>query len=115
MAAAVIARRGRVLLAQRPSSGLLGGMWEFPNGKVRGTAERGLGKILRKLYQLDVDCAEPLVVVQHGYSHFSVSMHAFRCKALSVPRKKTLRWVPIDELDEYPMGRIDRQIARRLA
>ena len=41
-------------------------------------------------------------------------MHAFRCKALSIPRNKNLRWVPIDELDEYPMGRIDRQIARRL-
>ena len=32
-AAAVIINRGRVLLAQRPPDGLLGGMWEFPNGK----------------------------------------------------------------------------------
>ena len=34
-AAAVIINRGRVLLAQRPPDGLLGGMWEFPNGKSR--------------------------------------------------------------------------------
>ncbi|MDW8228190.1 MAG: A/G-specific adenine glycosylase, partial [Anaerolineales bacterium] len=32
--AAVIRRNGRVLLAQRPSRGLLGGLWEFPGGKV---------------------------------------------------------------------------------
>ena len=32
--AAVIQRDGQVLIARRPSSGLLGGMWEFPGGKV---------------------------------------------------------------------------------
>ena len=33
LAAAVIVKNGRVLLAKRPSKGLLGGMWEFPNGQ----------------------------------------------------------------------------------
>ena len=33
-AAAVIVQKGKVLLAQRPSKGLLGGMWEFPNTRV---------------------------------------------------------------------------------
>ncbi len=32
--AAVIKRNGKILLAKRPSRGLLGGMWEFPGGKV---------------------------------------------------------------------------------
>jgi A/G-specific adenine glycosylase len=32
--AAVIRRKGKVLLAKRPSKGLLGGMWEFPGGKI---------------------------------------------------------------------------------
>ena len=32
--AAVIRRDGQVLIAQRPRGGLLGGLWEFPGGKL---------------------------------------------------------------------------------
>src|SRR5512147_2512180 len=45
-AAGVIIERSRVLLAQRPSKGLLGGMWEFPNGRVNGDPARGVAKAL---------------------------------------------------------------------
>ncbi len=43
-AAGVIVRDGRVLLAQRPSEGLLGGMWEFPNGRVDRGSAGGAGR-----------------------------------------------------------------------
>ena len=33
--AAVIRRNGQVLIAQRPEQGLLGGLWEFPGGKLQ--------------------------------------------------------------------------------
>ena len=106
--------RGRVLLARRPSNGLLGGMWEFPNGRVNGSPARFLGKTIRDAYQLDVRCEEPLGIVEHAYSHFSVSVHAFRCEVKDVPKKRDLRWVPLRALEDFPMGRIDRQIARKL-
>ena len=113
--AGVIVRNGRVLLAQRPSQGLLGGMWEFPNGRVRGKPAASVAKTLRDLYGLEVECSEPLGVVEHGYSHFSISVHAFKCTPVAIPRRKNFKWVPFRQLAEYPMGRIDRQIARKLA
>ena len=103
------------MLAQRPSKGLLGGMWEFPNGKVRGDPVRGLPITLRRLYHLEVQSGDPLGIVEHGYSHFSVSVHAFRCEAVLVPKAHSLRWILLSDLDDFPMGRIDRQIARKLA
>lgn len=113
-AGAVITRRGRVLLAQRPSTGLLGGMWEFPNGKVRGASARALARTVRRLYDLDVHCGELLGVVRHGYSHFTIELHAFHCTADTIPETKNFRWIPIRRLESFPMGRVDRQIARLL-
>lgn len=114
-AAAVIVQRGRVLLAKRPSEGLLGGMWEFPNGKVDGDPLRGLPKAIRAGYGLKVRAGEAVTVVQHAYSHFRVTAHAYRCELVEMSKKENLKWVKISELDELPMGKIDRQIARKLS
>ena len=113
-AAAVIVKRGKVLLARRPSKGLLGGMWEFPNGPVSGDPGRGLAEALSSAYGLSIRAGEPLGEVRHAYTHFTVSVHAFQAEALSVPRNKDLKWVRLDKLSSYPMGKVDRQISRKL-
>jgi len=136
-AAAVIIERGRVLLAQRPSTGLLGGMWEFPNGRVNGDPARELPNALKNGYKLRVrvirsprterrgsdrlshsrsaDKPGELGTVQHGYSHFSVTVHVFQCELISTSKETNLKWVSLNKLQDYPMGKIDRQIARMIA
>ena len=122
-AAAVIMQRGRVLLAQRPSQGLLGGMWEFPNGRVKNDPAAGLPKALKTGYNLRVILKqgqsprkrEELGIVQHGYSHFHVTVHVFRCELLSMPEETNLKWVSLNKLQDYPMGKIDRQIATMIS
>jgi A/G-specific adenine glycosylase len=131
-AAAVIVQRGKVLLAHRPSKGLLGGMWEFPNGRVNGDPASGLPKALKMGYNLRLRVKRdfiaersrrrsrsaldqaPLGIVQHAYSHFSVNVHVFPCELISIPEETNLKWVSLNKLDEYPMGKIDRQIARMI-
>jgi A/G-specific adenine glycosylase len=115
LVAAVIIKRGRVLLAQRPSRGLLGGMWEFPGAQVRGAPARQLADAIRKGYDLKVEGGELLGILRHAYSHFSVTVHAYRCQLLLIPNAKNLRWVRRRDLSQFPMGRVDRQIARKLA
>jgi A/G-specific adenine glycosylase len=127
-AAGVIINNGEVLLAQRPSKGLLGGMWEFPNGRVNGEPAKELAKALKTGYSLKVRLepgeakgrrhpnqgkAKELGIVQHAYTHFKVTVHAFRCELLSEPKDGNLKWVPLDKLNDYPMGKIDRQIAQK--
>jgi A/G-specific adenine glycosylase len=121
-AAAVIIERGRVLLSQRPSKGLLANMWEFPNGRVNGDPAAGLPKALKTGYNLylrvkrstSARMKELLGIVEHGYSHFSVTVHVFPCELVSMPKETNLKWVSLNKLDEYPMGKIDRQIARMI-
>ena len=110
-AAGVVLKKGKVLLAQRPSSGLLGGMWEFPNGRVDGDPAGELAEALRTGYSLKVRKKEALGVVQHAYTHFKVTVHAFQCDLSSMPKAQSLKWVLLKDLDDYPMGKVDRRIA----
>jgi A/G-specific adenine glycosylase len=110
-AAGVIIKGGKVLLAQRPSMGLLGGMWEFPNGRVEGDPAKDLKKVLGLEYRLKVRKKEALGVIQQAYTHFKVTVHVFRCELVSMPGNN-LRWVSIRNLEKYPMGKVDRRIAQ---
>ncbi len=114
-----IANLPHVLLAKRPSSGLLGGMWEFPNGRVNGDPARGLPKALKTGYRLTVRAGEALGVVNHAYTHFSVTVHVFSAKLAETKKEnlrmnENLKWIKLTELEDYPMGKIDRQIARKI-
>jgi len=110
--AGAILKGGRALLVQRPSKGLLGGMWEFPNGRVDGNPARGVVKALKSEYSFKVKKKEALGVIRHAYTHFKVTVHVFRCELLSEPVGANLNWVSVGGLDDYPMGKVDRQIAR---
>lgn len=114
-AAGVIIQRGRVLLAQRPSNGLLGGMWEFPNGRIEQNPAKELTKVLRSGYNLKVQRKEAWGIVQHAYTHFKVDVHFFRCSLLSISNMGDLKWVSIKGLGKYPMGKIDRHIAQKVS
>jgi A/G-specific adenine glycosylase len=119
-AAAVVVRRvgnpprEQVLLAKRPSKGLLGGMWEFPNGRVEGDPRRGLAKALKTGCGLRVRAGEALGVIRHAYTHVRVTVHVFRAELIERSENRNLRWVAMGALGNYPMGSIDRQIARKL-
>jgi len=113
-AAGVIIKRGKVLLFQRPSNGLLGGMWEFPNGRVDDDPVKGVAKTLEAGYSLKVQRKDALGVFQHAYTHFKITVHVFECNLLSTSSDKNLRWILLKELEKYPMGKVDRQIANTI-
>jgi A/G-specific adenine glycosylase len=113
-AAGVIIQRGRVLLAQRPADGLLGGMWEFPNGRVNADPAKELTKVLNAAYRLKIKRKEALGIIQHAYTHFKVTEHVFLCDSTPIPKNRNLKWVRLAELDDYPMGKVDRQIAQKI-
>jgi len=119
--AAVIQRNGHVLITRRPEKGLLGGMWEFPGGKLQENED--LTACLRREIQeelgADVRVADLLGIYRHAYTHFRVTLHAFRCSLEEgEPRPieaSDLRWVAPSDLQGFPMGKIDRQIARDIS
>jgi A/G-specific adenine glycosylase len=120
VSAAVILRDGKVLLARRPSKGLLGGMWEFPGGKIEKdeTLEECLAREILEELDAMIQVGEPFGVYQHAYTHFRITLHAFLCELIQSEPKPLeaaeLAWVSLGSLPQYPMGKVDRQIARKL-
>jgi A/G-specific adenine glycosylase len=118
--AAVIRRKGKVLLAKRPAGGLLGGMWEFPGGKVEEdeTLETCLIREIREELGIRIVVGKTFGIYRHAYSHFRITLHAFLCSVKSGEPKPIkaaeLAWVIPDKLSNYPMGKVDRLIAKRL-
>jgi A/G-specific adenine glycosylase len=119
--AAVIHKRGRVLIAQRPAHGLLGGLWEFPGGKLQPGEDLAscLQREILEELGVPVSIGRQLGVYRHAYTHFRVTLHAFECTLANgsqpQPLEHTgLEWVAPTGLADYPMGKIDRKIAANI-
>ncbi|GBD01264.1 Adenine DNA glycosylase [bacterium HR18] len=108
--------QGQLLIQRRKEDGLLGGLWEFPGGK-RQQDEPLQETCRRELYEelgVQVEITGPLATVRHAYTHFRVTLHAFWCRLLEgtpVSREGLqLRWVTIEELDQYAFPRANRKL-----
>jgi len=75
----VLQHRGSVLLERRPSPGIWGGLWVFPEGP----SER-LKSFCRRNFSVDISSAQKLPVIEHGFTHFRLDILPIRC---SVRRK----------------------------
>lgn len=111
---------GLILIAQRPLDGLLGGLWEFPGGKMEPgeTLPDCLKRELAEELAIEVAVDELFVVVRHAFTHFKITLHVFHCRYLSGPPQKIAvrdwAWVQESELDQYSFGKADREVIRAL-
>jgi A/G-specific adenine glycosylase len=111
---------GRLLLVQRPPDGLLGGLWGFPGGTVRerNALAVALELAIADLIGIEVAVRELLLSFRHAYSHFSITLHAYRCELRAgtpQPLKcAQVRWASPDDLEYYPFPVTDSKVIRFL-
>jgi A/G-specific adenine glycosylase len=76
-----LARRGALLVVQRPANGLLGGLWELPGGDLAAGEPPGAAiiRVLRERVGLAVSDATALGSVEHTFTHLALRLHVFRC------------------------------------
>ncbi|OGF53271.1 MAG: A/G-specific adenine glycosylase [Candidatus Fraserbacteria bacterium RBG_16_55_9] len=120
VAVGVIWKGDRLLVAQRPPEGLLGGLWEFPGGKRKPdeTLEECLLREVHEELGIIIHVKRHLTTVQHGYSHFRVTLHAFECNWRR-GKPQTLgcsdwAWVRINQLGHYAFPRANQKIMEAL-
>ena len=123
-AAALFDGAGRVLITQRPDHKALGGLWEFPGGKVEpGEApEQALVRELKEELDLTVepDALDPFAFASHAYADFHLLMPLYvltRWQGSPTPHPQAaqaLMWVKPQDLRSYPMPPADVVLVDRL-
>jgi A/G-specific adenine glycosylase len=120
MTAALIRdQKRRLLIVARPPKGLLGGLWKFPGGEKRPeeTGEEALRRTVKEETGMGVRVGDPIAVVEHTYSHFRMTLQAFRCSRRTARGSKPSRrvkWVSPRVLSKLPFSRADQKIIEAL-
>ena len=121
-AAALMDSVGRVLIAQRPAHKQLGGLWEFPGGKVEPgeNPEAALVRELREELDVSVELGalEPFAFASHGYADFHLLMPLYTVKSWrgepAAREAQALVWAKPAELRQYAMPPADEVLVARL-
>lgn len=118
-AAAIISADGReVLLARRPSNVDQGGLWEFPGGKL-APYETGLEALKRELHEelgIEIRRAQPLIRIHHEYTDKHILLDVWQVHDFAGEpfgrEGQAVRWVPMNELFNYPFPAANVPILR---
>ena len=119
--AAVIWRDKEILITRRLDHVHLGGLWEFPGGKVEKDEpfEAALIREIREELGIEILAGHEFFTVEHDYPTKSVRLHFFHCtiqhgqpKPLEVAE---FRWVKPGELGDFEFPPADAELIRKLS
>ena len=113
--------RGRILIAQRPPGGHVGGFWEFPGGKLQ-PGESPAEALVRELHEeigIRVEAATPFMAYRHDYPERSVELHVFLVDRYTGEPQgvegQPLRWVAVADFSSAGLLDADLLLAAALS
>ena len=118
--AALIWDKNRFLACQRPAHKARGLLWEFVGGKVEPgeTKEQALIRECQEELAVTVAVQDVFMEVDHVYPDLTVHLTLFNASiSEGVPQKiehNDLRWITVEEIDQYEFCPADEEILRRL-
>lgn len=118
--AALIWDENRFLACQRPAHKARGLLWEFVGGKVEPgeTKEQALIRECREELDITVSVRDIFMEVDHVYPDLTVHLTLFNAFITEgIPQKiehNDLRWITVEEIDQYAFCPADEAILRRL-
>jgi len=112
--------QGQILIDRRRSEGAMGGLWEFPGGKIEKgeTVEECIKREINEELGILIEVGKHLITIDHTYTHLRVTLTVHYCRHLTgVPQPlecDEIRWVNLDELDQFAFPQANIQIIAAL-
>jgi len=119
-AAVIRNSKGKLLVVQRPNSGLLASLWKLPGGFIQDSENAGnsLKRSVKKELGIFIRQGKHLASVNHSYSHFRITLHAYECLLLKGTPKplacQNCRWTSHADLKKFPLSKVDRLILKAI-
>ena len=117
---AAIQKNGRYLLGKRPARGLLGGLWEFPGGKIEAGEkhQHALRREVREELGIGIRVGEHVATVRHAYSHFKITLDVYRCEhTAGTPSRNAhseLKWIQPSRFGEFAFPKANHKFLHLL-
>ena len=111
---------GLILIDRRPDKGLLGGLWEFPGGKIEPgeTVEECIKREIKEEIDIEIEVGENLINLDHTYSDFKVTLYVHICRYLRGEPKpiecQEIRWVSLEEIVQFSFPEANTKIIEML-
>ncbi len=108
--------QGQILIDRRRQTGVLGGFWEFPGGKIEAdeTVEDCIEREIWEELGIAIAVGKHLITIEHTYTHLHVTLIVHHCHYISgTPQPlecDEIRWVTLDEIDKFPFPEANFQI-----
>lgn len=120
--AAIENEAGEILIARRLPGGSMGGLWEFPGGKIEvgETIEECIVREIAEELAVSVKLERHLITVEHSYESFSVTLIVYLGRLNSNEQHpqaiaaSEIRWVSPSQLDNYDFPAANQAIVRAL-
>lgn len=106
----------QILIDRRKQEGLLGGLWEFPGGKIEPgeTIEDCIAREIQEELGIEIAVGDRLCTITHAYSHFKVTLNVHHCTHLTGEPQPIecdeVRWVTLDTLEDFPFPKANIHI-----
>ena len=113
---AEIVQHGRYLITQRQPDAVLGGLWEFPGGRVRPDESdaTALRRALQDRVGVQVQVGEQVMEVVHDYEGYVLTLAVYLCEIEGdaepeAKRVAAVAWVGSEEFGEYAFPGADQK------
>ena len=110
----------QILIDKRRAEGSLGGLWEFPGGKLElgETLEDCIKREIQEELAIEIAVEDHLMTIEHAYTNFKVTLNVYHCRYLSGKPQPLecdeIRWVTLDEIDQFPFPKANEKIIAAL-
>jgi A/G-specific adenine glycosylase len=108
----VLRHGARILLEKRPAPGIWGGLWSFPESPVKD-----VDGFCSRTFGCEVQAKRALETIEHGFTHFRLSIRPLLCKVVRTPGLETpgRLWIGLADAAQAAVPTPVRTLVARLA
>jgi len=120
IAVGIIWKENKILISKRHSNMMLGGLWEFPGGKIKEheTPENCVKREIKEELDIRVSVGNKIQTIKHAYTHFTIELTAYHCQYERGEPKNVdcadFKWINKNEIRSLPFPKANHKIFNKI-